>query len=291
MNISIIICTKDRSELLRACLASIFSSSLLPEELIVLDQSGNSLTEQVVHSFLRAGFKITYYRSNTRGKSRGINSISPLTTGEIIGFTDDDCLVETNWIAEAKENFLNHPEISLLTGKVIPTAGEGGEVYTPRFLKDDWSMAQGRVNPWEYGCVGANMFVKREIFSLLKGFDERLGPGAEFRSAMDGDFVYRATKAGFKSLYSPQLTVYHQDWRSDEENWQLVYNYALGLGAFAAKHFKTGDFLPLGWIGLKFFHKCRRLLLGLLLMQKTRLLDGAWHISGLTRGFTKRLFS
>ncbi|MBI4595370.1 MAG: glycosyltransferase family 2 protein [Candidatus Tectomicrobia bacterium] len=289
MRISIAICTKDRPELLKSCLASITASSLLPDELIIIDQSENNLTEHLVNSFSGSGFELRYSKSKTRGKAIGLNGLSTVATGELIGFTDDDCLVDPNWILEAKNHLFNHPDVSILTGKVIPSSVHSDKVYTPRFLKEHQIMAQGRVNPWEHGCAGGNMFVKREVFLHLRGFDGRFGPGAEFRSAMDGDFVYRAIKSGLKSLYSPQLIVYHQDWRNNEESWALIYNYAFGLGAFAAKHFKTGDFYPLCWIGLKFSKKFRRFLLGLLFIQKTRLLDGALQVSGMARGFTKML--
>ena len=121
-------------------------------------------------------------------------------------------------------------------------------------------------------------------------FDERLGSGSEFKSAMDGDIIYRILKAKGKVIYSPDIIVYHNAWRRKADNALLRYNYAFGLGAFAGKYLSLGDIYPPSFIFYKFLLNLRRFLIGLFIFDRERISDGYTHLKGIASGFLKMLF-
>ena len=62
--------------------------------------------------------------STEPGLSRAYNNGVRRTTGEILVFTDDDCLVEPDWITNIVKAFDAEPDGDLLYGRVV-AAGDG----------------------------------------------------------------------------------------------------------------------------------------------------------------------
>ena len=57
---------------------------------------------------------------------------------------------------------------------------------------------------------GGNFAVRRDVWSGLGGFDERLGAGSTGQAAEDMDFIYRMLAAGETILYEPRAVIYHE---------------------------------------------------------------------------------
>jgi GT2 family glycosyltransferase len=89
--------------------------------------------------------------------------------------------------------------------------------------------------------MGANFAARRRLFDLVGGFDEILGGGGPLRSSQDYDFAYRTWTGGSTILLSPDVRMYH-DGRREEDEWPALNNsYGIGDGAFFAKHVRCRD--------------------------------------------------
>lgn len=236
-SISVIVCTRDRPEPLAQCLEALLHLDPPPHEIVVVDNASRSdATRHLVESMPG----IRYVREPRPGLSVARNTGIRHSTGDLIAFTDDDVLVQPNWLAGVRRGFLE-PAVQAVTGLILPTslqteaqfifqAGQGrfGWGYRPlRFGVGFFELMKGRGVPvWHIGA-GANMAFRRSIFDRLGGFDERLGAGASGCSE-DSEMWYRILAVGGTCQYEPTAVVHHYH-RDDLEglNHQM-YQYMRG---------------------------------------------------------------
>jgi glycosyltransferase involved in cell wall biosynthesis len=117
--------------------------------------------------------------------------------GAVLAFTDADCLPEPTWLERGLA--------ALDTADVI--AGEVRYKLPPRptvwsLLTVDMFLDQERAVRFS-GAVTANLFVRRQLFDALGGFDEELPSGG------DADFAHRVVAGRGRLIYGPDAVVLH----------------------------------------------------------------------------------
>lgn len=223
LRVSVVVCTRDRPRQLERCLQSLSKMTVAPNELIVVDNHpASSATRTVVESFPGS----VYVAEPDRGLSRARNTGVQCARGDVVAFADDDTVVHPDWLRWLAQSF-DDPQVMCVTGLVLPASldtpaqvafekGMGGFsqgyrriVYDRAFL--DRTKHYG-TPVWKLGA-GANMAIRRQAFSALGGFDERLGAGAAGCSE-DSEFWYRVLAEGWVCRYEPCAVVFHHH-RSD----------------------------------------------------------------------------
>lgn len=121
--------------------------------------------------------------------------------GEIIAFTDSDCIPETDWIANAVNMFGADDAVDRLAGPIEIFREEGGSWLAWKYeaisaFKQHHNVRQGV-------SVTANLFVKRAVFDRVGLFDETLMSGGDI------DWNQRATEAGVTLRLAEQVRVRH----------------------------------------------------------------------------------
>jgi len=238
---TVLVCTRDRPEMLAECLASIAACRLDGVEVIVCDQSEGDASGVVVRGAGAGGAPFHHVPLGTRGKSRSLNAGIARARGERLVLTDDDCVVAADWLDRIEEVFAAEGGDGriVVTGRVLAGRHAPDGTPPPSCIEDpsphDYSGRLGREVLYQ------NWAVPRRIFDEVGLFDERLGPGGLLRNAEDNDMAYRWLKAGFRILYRPSITVWHNGWRSREGIYALKWDYGVGQGAFYAKHALRGD--------------------------------------------------
>lgn len=216
--VSVVICTRDRPEPLKRCLASLQTLVQPPHQIIVVDNAPRSaLTRQLVAQFPR----VQYVLEPRPGLSVARNTGIAHSKGDWIAFTDDDVVVHPNWLVGLQQGF-SDAIVMAVTGLMLPAEleseaqmifhrGGGGPgwgfrplTFDAQFFND---MKPIGVPVWRIGA-GANMAFRREIFDRLGYFDERLGAGASGCSE-DSELWYRVLAAGFSCRYEPRAVIYH----------------------------------------------------------------------------------
>ena len=93
MNISVIIPTHNRCELLRRALLSVFAQTLLPTEVVVIDDGSTDNTATMIRTEFPA---VSYYYQENSGVSSARNLGIQHTTGDWLAFLDSD----DEWLPE-----------------------------------------------------------------------------------------------------------------------------------------------------------------------------------------------
>ena len=122
MKISVIIPTLNRPEDLKEALNSILAQKLLPHEVIIVDQSENMLTRELVESFDVAnkarGISFIWHFRQEKGSARARNAGFRVSQGDIVCFTDDDVILEKDYFKAISRCFETYPQIGGITGNV-----------------------------------------------------------------------------------------------------------------------------------------------------------------------------
>jgi GT2 family glycosyltransferase len=179
-----------------------------------------------------------YLRSEIAGASLARNIGWTNADNDIVAFIDDDVRVSPDWADAVRAAFLEHPEISFLTGMILEPedqVAKGRPVATLR-IEEPLVFRDGT---YESPAYSANLVVRTDALSRLGGFDERLGAGGDFLAAEDGDLFDRLFSAGCVGRYEPRALAYHEQWRSRREIVRLDFSYGYGSGARAAKLLRT----------------------------------------------------
>jgi GT2 family glycosyltransferase len=175
------------------------------------------------------------------GLSRAYNLAIASTTGSIIAFTDDDCLVPSDWIEKIVTAFEEQRDSELLYGQVLAAFPEnGGEALTPQ-LHIDKPKRLDRANGFRVFGMGANFAARRSLFTRAGMFDEMLGGGGPLKSSQDFDLAYRAYRRNAAILLRPEVIVRHDGARKGEDWPALMRAYGFGDGAFYSKHVRCRD--------------------------------------------------
>ena len=99
---TVILCTYNRCQVLRAALQSLAASELpdsIQWEVLVVDNNSTDQTRQVVEEFCRrCPGRFRYIFEPHPGKSFALNRGIQEAKGEVLAFTDDDVSVEPTWL-------------------------------------------------------------------------------------------------------------------------------------------------------------------------------------------------
>lgn len=245
--VSLIICSRNRPKMLADAVSSILRGSLLPNELIVVDQSDEA-DENPSLPCVDGPCEIRHERTDTKGASRASNVGAAMARYDRLVFTHDDILADGAWLETLVQALEDGGEGTIVTGSVLATAPETPGGFAPALKVGD------RPESYE-GRVGhdvlkpMNMAIFRKTFEAIGGFDVRLGPGTAFPGAEDSDLGFRILESGNRILYLPLAVVYHRAWRSPREYLPLRWRYGVAQGAFYAKHFTFGDSYILKRVG------------------------------------------
>ena len=128
-----------------------------------------------------------------------------------MAFLDDDVIVDKTWLT-ALECFFRDGEYHAGQGIIRLPSPEGDDRESQRLVERYRTIPTLEHDPHlkeVHSLNGANVFLSREVFDRLGGFDERLGPGASGTSE-DVDFARRLARAGITIGYAPQAIVYHR---------------------------------------------------------------------------------
>jgi GT2 family glycosyltransferase len=223
-------------------------------EILVVDNGSTDATPQVVREFAATSpIPVRYVFEGGRGKSAALNAGVRNARGEIIAFTDDDCLPDRFWLKNVLAEFEAHPNLAVLGGRVELYDERDQPVSVVRCAGRNEIPLDGAMRAM-FGTasdaealgsvIGANMAVRRGTFAKVGLFDLFLAPGST-RPALaveDCDFAYRACRAGLEVAYSPEPLVWHNHGRrTDSQAEATIRAYNRGRGAFYWKYCLSGD--------------------------------------------------
>jgi GT2 family glycosyltransferase len=247
MELSVAISTRDRPDTLARCLDALAAGTLLPAEVVIVDQSTGDETRSLIAARQGGPLRLVYVRQARAGLGASQNEAVRRARSAYIAVTDDDCVPAADWLASVARAFGSESPPDLVGGRVLPLPAVGERSFpvssrTSSVARD----FSGWAAPWHVGS-GNNFAFARDWFLRIGGCDERLGPGSRARGGVDMDLFYRFARAGARLRYEPSILVYHERETAEGRRGRRPM-YGRGMGACCGLRLREGD-----WHALRLF--------------------------------------
>lgn len=199
LQVSVVVPTYKRPDLLRRCLEALLEQSLVPTayEIVVVDDAPTPETRYLVEGLasITRGVPALHYLTapDTQGPAGARNRGWRFAGAPIVAFTDDDTVPDRDWLLNGL-HAMARDDLSAVWGRVV--------VPLPEEPTDHEKNTKGLE---QAGFVTANCLVRRDALEAIHGFDER------FRRAWreDTDLYFRLTELVGPVAQAPQAVVVH----------------------------------------------------------------------------------
>jgi glycosyltransferase involved in cell wall biosynthesis len=217
--VSVVVPARNAERTIGACLTSLRRARYDPDrrEIIVVDNGSTDRTAQIVRSH-----PVRCVHEPRRGPSAARNRGIQEAGGEIVAFTDADCVVSAGWVQALARPF-ESPAVSAVAGEIVAYPPVTPAERYVAMRKGRWQ--QAALSSSRPFAVTSNVAFRKEVFERVGVFDPALA------KAQDKDFGWRFFAAdGLRLVYSAEAVVLH---RHRPTAWGL-FSQHLGWGYGAA---------------------------------------------------------
>ena len=200
MKISVVIPVYNEEKHITQCIDALIHNTRRPDEILLADGGSSDRTLMLASKFSEVTILDNPRKTAAAGRNVGIRHAK----GDIIAFTDGDCIVEKNWLEEIEKAFIKY-ELDGLGGKVTTAPFENKyEKYwgtlawkvIMSFGDDAYQVKEKKLND---AFVTANCAYSRKLLKRIKGFD--------LWFAEDVDLCWRALDQKAKLMYIPSVVI------------------------------------------------------------------------------------
>ena len=224
--VSVIVPVLNREKFIGKCIESLLELDYPSYEIIVIDNKSTDRTMEIISKY-----PIKVFENEQRGsyvtRNKGVDNAK----GDIIAFTDSDCVVDKNWLKNLVRNYTDD-KIGGVCGEILS--------YPPKSIIEKFSDIIGinrvdlinQIVPkrkvelkrdsnifLSAVFVTANCSFRREVFFELEKFD------TEYISGGDVGFGWKVLKAGYKLIYDPEAVVWHKHRETTKALIKIFYKY------------------------------------------------------------------
>ena len=240
--VSVIIPVYNGANTLGACLDSILDQQYPGDkiEIIIVDNDSTDNTGEVAsqYQYHHRQIRFMYVRETRRGVSIARNTGIRNATGDILLFTDADCIADRGLILEhiyAHQYFQKHdPAVKAIGGGV---AGENRNFWAACDDFSSWYLFHPNLPPRFFIThPTANLSIPRNITGTIDWFDESL------HYAEDYVFCVSLIRKGYRVYFHPPAIVRHINRVSFRAALRHSYNWAKAAYLIREKGFVERDF-------------------------------------------------
>ena len=243
-DVNVIVITRNTRDLTLEAIRSVLGNSDgLEAEILVVDNGSSDGTSEVLHQNFPL---VRYLRSETNlGFAKAVNWAAREASGEFLLLLNSDAALRPGALASAIEWIRANPRCGIAGAQLLNSDGslQNSIANFPTLATEllNKSLLR-RLNPKRYPgketgfqqpvevetVVGAFMLVRRKLWDLLGGLDERF-----FFFVEETDFCFQALRAGWSTMHLPQVLVMHGRGQSAKqvlpaarvEYWRSRYAY------------------------------------------------------------------
>jgi glycosyltransferase involved in cell wall biosynthesis len=200
--VSVIIPVYNDKARLELCLEALSKQSYWPElyEIIVVDNGSDEDLKDIVFS----GCNVSIYVEETPGSYAARNKGIDHAKGEILAFTDADCLPEPSWIEAGVDKLLSTSNCGLVAGKIELFFKDAKQLTTVEVYESiELDFPQDRLLETEHFGVTANLFTYRSVVDKIGTFNTNLKSGG------DKEWGNRVFEAGYQQAYAEGACIKH----------------------------------------------------------------------------------
>lgn len=222
---SVIVASRDRPGLLLDLLVSLAKTTPFPGEVVIVDDG--SVTPIASHLPSRNWpFRLLVLRNESaNGPANARNRAVHASRGDLLLFTDDDCVVDERWVeALASPLATEDRQLAGVGGRVL---ARDGDLYSRYF--EFHRVLEPRPHDASHPervpyLVTANCAVRRDAFMRAGGFDETI----RFAGGEDAALSMRLAKSGFYFHRQPTAVVRHRFRPGVRALARMFYQYGMG---------------------------------------------------------------
>ncbi|MDB2687282.1 glycosyltransferase [Mariniblastus sp.] len=243
-SVDIAICTWNRAGLLQRTLES-FSKLSVPDgvrlSVVVVDNRSTDETQSVIDAFATSDFgkanRVVSATEDQQGHTFARNRAIQVCEGDLVVWTDDDVLVDSDWIESYVDAAGQQPSVSFWGGRIEPAFLKS----KPKWIDDNWEALSGCFAARDLGNepvelsadrlpYGANFAVRGDV-QRANLFDPELGRRADLVLGEDElDLMRRLLHAGHRGQWVPGAVVSHLI-PPERATTKYVYEYFIGQGS------------------------------------------------------------
>ncbi len=199
MKASIVIAAFNAEKTIAKCLQSLARQAFKDFEIIVVDDESSDNTTKEVKLFPN----VRLVRQKHNGPAVARNRGARAAKGEIVVFTDSDCIPEKNWLQQMMLPFADR-DIAGVQGTYKSRQPE----LVARLIQLEIEKRHQKMQRQRFidfmGTYSAAY--KKSVFIQMNGFDESF----PIASGEDTDLSFRAHEAGCKMVFNPRAIVLHR---------------------------------------------------------------------------------
>jgi peptidoglycan/xylan/chitin deacetylase (PgdA/CDA1 family) len=253
--LTVVITTRDRSELLRQCLESLDQQTAPSAvfEVVVVDDGSTDGTQQMLAS-LTTRFRLTVVKQAPTGASAGRNAGAAYASGWLLLFVDDDEIADPGLVAAHLDAHRRHGARGVVIGAISRRVPDGADRYARLGVESaSWHIEQlGRRPATFRDCFGGNCSLERSSFEAVGGF------APDLVRENDTELAYRLYVAGHAFVFTGDARV--SEYRT--RGWRGILADAELRGSIAVELYRRHpamlSFLPLGGRGELSIPRARR---------------------------------
>ena len=261
MFITVAICTFNRAESLRRTLDSVAAMQVPSDvtwEVLVVNNNSTDHTDNVINAYT-GRLPVRCEFEPRPGKCNALNRAIDVAKGDYILWTDDDVVVDTNWLVAYVEAFRRWPEAAVFGGRITPRY----EAPVPKWIMQSEAVLVGPYAIRDFGeqvwplsaededhfPFGANWAI-RAIEQRAFRYNPELGPVQNrIRNYDETDVIGRVLGSGATGYWIPQAMVEHCIAR-DRQTLRYIAAYYEGWGETVAFRTAAATATQAFWFGV-----------------------------------------
>ena len=199
--VSVIIPVFNDAQRLQKCLGVLDKQSYPADlyEVIVVDNASTESIEEIVNQF-----KQTVATSESKpGSYAARNQGIALAKGEILAFTDSDCLPSSQWIEQGVEALLGEPKCDIVGGKIELFFRDPNNLTAVELYEKITAFPQQKHIEKNHFTPTANLFTFKSIFERAGNFNHNL------KSNGDREWCQRCFQQGYQLKYAENALIMH----------------------------------------------------------------------------------
>jgi cellulose synthase/poly-beta-1,6-N-acetylglucosamine synthase-like glycosyltransferase len=197
---SVIVAAYNAEETIGACLESLLELDypLARHEIIIVDNASQDATPTILGAYSR---RITVLREERKGPAAARNTGVRRATGDVVAFTDSDCVVDRQWLRCL---------VAPLADSTVGVVGGRNRARQPcnaiaafgERIHDHRRAIEDLVPPY---AITMNWSSRLSVLHEVGLFDPDL------LRCQDVDLAYRLIQGGYRLVYEPNAVVYHRN--------------------------------------------------------------------------------
>jgi glycosyltransferase involved in cell wall biosynthesis len=193
-HVTVVVPVKDRREQMLRCLDAVLALDYPTFDVLVADNCSTDGTPDACRE-RAAGAGVDVRVETIPGPVGAVrNRAAELAGGEIVAFTDSDCLPQPGWLRAGVQPFLDDQHVGVVCGQTLPEEPIDGARWPATIQVDDLT--------WRFEA--ANLLFRRDGFVASDGFDEVVGHFWEDTAA-----GFAMLRDGWRVAFEPNALVLH----------------------------------------------------------------------------------